>query len=77
MNVWSSINWETVSLRPTALLEVVIYGDKKLNDKSNHWILNAAIKDTQRFEQALFWISEGNPIYQLAITVFVYFSWQP
>ena len=44
MNVWSSINWETVSLRPTTLLEVIIYGDKKLDDKSNHWILNAAIK---------------------------------
>ena len=77
MNVWSSINWEIVSLRPTTLLEVVIYGDKKLDDKSNHWILNAAIKNTQRFVQALLWISEGNPIYQLAVTVFVYFSWQP
>ena len=38
-----SINCEIVSLRPSALLEVILYGDKTLNDKSNHRILTTAI----------------------------------
>ena len=39
MDERSSINCEIVSLRPSALLEVILYGgDKKLNDKSNHRI---------------------------------------
>ena len=57
MNDLSSINCEIVSLRPTAFLEVILYGDKMLNDKSNHRILAETInyiKDKQRFEQALF-----------------------
>ena len=57
MNELNSINCEIVSLRPTPLLEVILYGDKMLNDKSNHRILTATInyiKNTQRFEQALF-----------------------
>ena len=40
INELSNINCEIISLRPTALLEVIFYGDKRLNDKSNHWILN-------------------------------------
>ena len=36
MNELSSINRETVSLRPTGLLEVILCDDKMLNDKSNH-----------------------------------------
>ena len=36
MNELSSINRETVSLRPTGLLEVVLCGDKMLNDKLNY-----------------------------------------
>ena len=39
MNELSSINCEIVSLRPSPLLEVILYGDKMLNDKSNHRIL--------------------------------------
>ena len=47
-----------------------------LNDKSNRRIFPAAInyiKNTQRFEQALFRISEGHLFYQLATNVLVYF----
>ena len=40
MNELSIINCEIVSIRPSALLEVILYGDKSLNkslnDKSNH-----------------------------------------
>ena len=36
MNELSSINCGIVSLRPIALLEVIFYGNKMLNDKSNH-----------------------------------------
>ena len=57
MNESSSINCEIVSLRPSALLEVILYGGKMFNDKSNHRILTAAInyiKNTQRYEQSLF-----------------------
>ena len=58
MNELNSIICEIVSLRPTTLLEAIVYGDKKLNDKLNHRILNQiptinCIKSTQRFEQSL------------------------
>ena len=56
----SSINCEIVSLRSIALLEVILYGDKTLNDKSNHRILTETtsyIKNTQWFELTLFLIS--------------------
>ena len=52
MNELSNINCEIVSLRPSPLLEVILYGDKMLNDKSNHQILTATtnyIKNTQHF----------------------------
>ena len=74
MNKLSSINCEIVFLIPTALLEVIFYGDKMLYDKSNQWILTVIInyiKNTQRFEQALFWISEGNSSYQLTTSLFL------
>ena len=32
MNELSSINSGIISLRPSALLEVILYGDKMLND---------------------------------------------
>ena len=57
MNELSSISCEIVSLRPSPFLEVILYGDKMLNGKSNHRILTATInyiKNTQQFEQALF-----------------------
>ena len=53
----SSIIRGIVSLRRSALVEVVLYGDKMLNDKSNQRILTSSvnyIKYTQRFEQPLF-----------------------
>ena len=53
----SSIIRGIVSLRRSALVEVVLYGDKMLNDKSNQRILTSSvnyIKNTQRFEQPLF-----------------------
>ena len=53
----SSIIRGIVSLRRRALVEVVLYGDKMLNDKSNQRILTSSvnyIKNTQRFEQPLF-----------------------
>ena len=56
MNELNSINCEIVSLRPTALLEVIVYGDKMLNDKSNHWVITVTInyiKNMQPFEQVL------------------------
>ena len=74
MNKLSSINCEIVFLILTALLEVIFYGDKMLYDKSNQWILTVIInyiKNTQRFEQALFWISEGNSSYQLTTSLFL------
>ena len=51
-NELSSINCEIFSLRPPALLEVILYGDKKLNVELNYQILTATInciKNTQRF----------------------------
>ena len=57
MNELSNIVFGIISLRPSALLEVILYGDKMLNDKSNQQILTATInyiKNTQRFEQYLF-----------------------
>ena len=53
MNELSSINCKIVSLRPTALLHLILYGDKKLNDKSSHRVLTATIdyiKNTHVFE---------------------------
>ena len=47
MNELSSTDCEIVSLRPSLLLEVILYGDKMLNDKSNHRILTAT-KETVR-----------------------------
>ena len=55
-NELSSINYG-MSLRPSALLEVILYGDKMLSDNSNQQILTATInyiKNTQWFEQSLF-----------------------
>ena len=43
MNELSSINCGIVSLRPNARLKVIVYGDKMLNDKSNHQVLTATI----------------------------------
>ena len=57
MNELSSLNSGIISIRPSALLEVILYGDKMLNDNSNQHILAATInyiKNTQRFEQPLF-----------------------
>ena len=76
MNELSSINSGIISLRPSALLEVILYGHKILNDNSNQQILTTTInyiKNTQRFEQSLFQMFEGNPFYQLATNALVYF----
>ena len=58
MNELSSINSAIISLRPSTLLEVILYGDKMLSDNSNQQILTATInyiKNTpQWFEQFLF-----------------------
>ena len=57
MNELSSINSGIISLRPSALLEVILYGDKMPSDNSNQQILIATvnyIKNTQRFERCLF-----------------------
>ena len=57
MNELSSINSGIISLRPSALLEVILYGDKMLSGNSDQQILTATthyIKITQRFEQPLF-----------------------
>ena len=57
MNELSSLNAGIISLGPRALLEVILYGDKMLNDNSNQQILTTTInyiKNTQRFEQPLF-----------------------
>ena len=57
MNELSSINSGIISLRSSALLEVILYGDKMLNDNSNQQILTATInciKNTQQFELPLF-----------------------
>ena len=43
MNELSSINSGIISLRPSALVEVILYVDKMLNDNSNQKILAAAI----------------------------------
>ena len=57
MNELSSISYGIISVRPSALLEVILHGDKMLSDNSNKQILSATInyiKNTQRFEQSLF-----------------------
>ena len=54
MNELNSINCGIVSPRSSALLEVILYGDKMLNDKSSHRILTATIITLNRLEQALF-----------------------
>ena len=57
MSELSSLISGIISLRPSALLEVIRHGDKMLNDNSNQQILTATInyiKNTQRFEQSLF-----------------------
>ena len=57
MNELSSINSGIISLRPSALLEVILYGDKMLSGNSDQQILTATInytKNTQRFERVLF-----------------------
>ena len=43
MNELISINYGKISLRPSALLEVILYGNKMLNDNSNQQILTATI----------------------------------
>ena len=43
MNELSSINSGIISLRPSALLEVILYGQKMLNDNSNQQVLTATI----------------------------------
>ena len=56
MNELSIIDCGIVSIRSSALLEVILYGDKMHNDNSNHLILTATInyiKNMQRFEQTL------------------------
>ena len=77
MNELSSINSGIISLRPSALLGVILYDDKMLNDYSNQQILTSTInyiKNARQFEQSLFQIFEGNPFYQLATNVLVYFK---
>ena len=57
MNELSSISPGIISLRLSALLKVILYGDKMLSDYSNQQILTASInyiKNTQWFEQSLF-----------------------
>ena len=57
MNELSSISSGIISLRPSALLEVILYGDKMLSDNSNQQILTATInyiKNMQQFDQSLF-----------------------
>ena len=52
MDELNSINSGIISLRPSALLEVTLYGDQMLNDNLNHQTLTATInhiKNTQRF----------------------------
>ena len=43
MDELRSINSETISLRPSALLQVILYHDKILSDNSNPQILTATI----------------------------------
>ena len=57
MNELISINYGIMSLRPSALPEVILYGDKMFSDKSNQQILTVTInyiKNIQRFEKSLF-----------------------
>ena len=57
MNEFSNIVSGIISLRPSALPEVILYGDKILCDNSNQQIFTATInyiKNTQRVEQYLF-----------------------
>ena len=57
MNELSSISSGIISLRPSALLEVILYCDKILSDNSNQQILTATInyiKNMQQFDQSLF-----------------------
>lgn len=42
-NEFNSINHEIISIGPSNLPEVILYSDKKLNDKSNNQILCLSI----------------------------------
>ena len=42
-NEFNSINHEIICIRPSNLPEVILYSDKKLNDKSNNQILCLSI----------------------------------
>ena len=55
-NKLRSVNYEIVSLRSTAFSEVILYSDKKLNDKLDHQMFSTITKytkSTQRFEHAV------------------------
>ena len=57
MNEFSNIVSGIISLRPSALPEVILCGGKILCDNSNQQLFTATInyiKNTQRFEQYLF-----------------------
>ena len=54
MNKSSSINSGIIPLRPSALLEVILYGDKMLSDNSNQQILTATINYIKNTQQSLF-----------------------
>ena len=57
MNDLNNINTAISSLNPNDLLRVILYEDESFNKETNCKILTAAvkfIKDTQRFEKALF-----------------------
>ena len=43
MNEFSSINSGIISLRPSVLLEVILYGDKMLSDNKNQRIFTATM----------------------------------
>ena len=49
MNQFSSINSGLISFRPSAVLEVILYGDKMLNDDSNQQILTATINYIKKY----------------------------
>ena len=57
MNVLRTIDSEIVYLKPTDFIGIIVYVDKKLNDKSNHQTLIATIKyikNAQQLQQVIF-----------------------
>ena len=71
MNELNSVKCLLLTLSLDEIVRAILYGNKKIYDNSNFKILTATIKfmkNTQRFEQPLFWTT----VFLLSLYVSVY-----